>query len=286
MIDFVESQNISLRLTDAHHIKTIQNAMQTSIILKSDLLGYVLIIDGELHHVQEWSYLYHEPLVHLPMAFCEDAKTALILGGGDFFAAHELLKYNSIQKVVMCDHDKDLIDFMISIYPHAQETIKDPRFYLEIGDARKIIKSKGVKYDLIINDCFDFINDFNKDDNIYRDIYEGLSEMGVCSDLVYRNVFDEYTTSKALSEVSKYTSHAISLQFVPEYPGVLHLLTIWGNNKNVSQYNKKSINAEQLKWIENMNSPMEYFQPEFLEYYLAVPQFIKKLFPISAQEAF
>ena len=62
---------------------------------------------------------------------------------------------------------------------------------------------------------------------------------------------------------------------VPEYPGILHLETIWGNSKCLSQSAQRVVNRIQL----NNNCGMfNYYNPDYLSYYLYLPPYIKNKF--------
>jgi len=64
-----------------------------------------LYLDGNLQFSSIDEYRYHELLVHLPAAFAGRVQRALVIGGGDGLAARELLKYDSIESIVVVDLD-------------------------------------------------------------------------------------------------------------------------------------------------------------------------------------
>ena len=49
--------------------------------------------------------LYHEPLVHAPMILSKEARSVLVLGGGDGVAVRELLKYPELSQIILVDLD-------------------------------------------------------------------------------------------------------------------------------------------------------------------------------------
>ncbi|CAA7611564.1 putative Spermidine synthase [Magnetospirillum sp. LM-5] len=277
MLHFLENADSSILLTNLRELAVRESKVQKFGVYRHSSHGIVLIINGELQHVEAWSFLYHEPVSHLPLAFSKAPHNALVLGGGDFFAARELLRYRTMEEVVMYEHDEELVQVMSEIYPHARAVLEDPRFRLVIGDAKELIQDAGT-YDVIINDCFDFINDFREDENIYGVIASNLSPEGVCSDMVYRNVFDMATTTMAIQRMNGFAGRAAGLLFVPEYPGAMHLLTIWGHNRQVSQEVKRSINEEQLAWIGDPGK-LRFFDPRNLAYHLYLPPFLRASFP-------
>ncbi len=64
-----------------------------------------LYLDGHLQFSSEDEARYHEPLVHVPMALARDPKRVLVLGGGDGLVARELLKYPTVESIVLVDLD-------------------------------------------------------------------------------------------------------------------------------------------------------------------------------------
>ncbi len=75
---------------------------------------YRLYINGHLQFSSLDEFIYHENLVHPALALFREqtgrgAKRVLILGGGDGLALREVLKYASIQTVILCDFDTDML---------------------------------------------------------------------------------------------------------------------------------------------------------------------------------
>jgi spermidine synthase len=93
---FHENSNVSIYLSDLILLETPRSSVQEVSLYSHPELGFVLIINGEVQHISEWSCYYHESLVHLPIAFIPEIKKVLILGGGDLYAANEVLKYPTV----------------------------------------------------------------------------------------------------------------------------------------------------------------------------------------------
>lgn len=273
MLHFYENNNISLQISDFEIIKEINSNVGATIrMLKHKVLGHVLIINDEIQHIEAWAPMYHEHIIHLPIAFIPSVKKVLILGGGSFFAAKELLKYQSIEKIVMVDHDNSVISLVSEIYDHAQEVQKDERFSLIIDDLSSYLELCNDQFDLIVNDAIDII-DFQS--NLFMIITSKLSDVGICSDLVYRNIYESDKSMKTISILREKYSSAFSLVAVPEYPGILHLLSMWGRTKYLNQHSNKLQNSIQQKWIQERN-PCQFYDPRFLNYYLYLPPYLKK----------
>lgn len=274
---FYEKEPISLYLDGLDLLEDVSSELQDIVIYRHPQLGLVLVINGEIQHIEEYQCPYHELLVHLPMSFIKKPQNALILGGGSLFAAYEVLKYPTIECVTLCDHDKRVLDLMKKYYTHAAQVMSDVRFNFVEQDGIDFIEKCTKKYDLIINDCFNMIEVIHtKKVHIYRKLKSLLSDDGLCSDIIYRHVFDGNNTKDSISEIKKDSNIVLSLVPIPEYPGILHIETIWGNNPNLSQSCTCATNEYQKKVIEGETSPFNFFTPSNLPFYLYLPPYIKR----------
>jgi spermidine synthase len=274
-MEFHEEANVSLFLSDLELISEFESKQQKVILYKHPLLGKVLIINGEIHHIESYQHLYHEPLVHLPLAFIEEPKSCLIIGGGSLFAAFEVLKYPTIEKVILCDFDHTVLELMFDKYEHAKKVKKDNRFYYVEKDALLYIDSISDKFDLVINDCFN-LAEISSSVSMYEKLSSLCTPHGVCSDVIYRHIFDRVTSQKSLCLLKNKMNLALSLTIIPEYPGILHILTIWGKNPSISQSQTKTINLFQSD--KSNKNKFKVFVPDHIPYYLYLPPYIKEMF--------
>lgn len=280
-MDFHEEEAVSLYLSNLEALEDIITEKQHIKLFRHPQLGLVLVINGEIQHIEKYQCPYHEILVHLPISFIEKPQSALIIGGGSLFAAYEILKYPSIKTVTLCDHDENVLKLMEEYYSHAKYVRSDLRFNFVECDGIQFIEQCQNTYDLIINDCFNLLNiSITKKIPIYLKLKELLTPSGLCSDIIYRHIFDGKVTTNSIHEIKKYSDVVLSMVAVPEYPGILHIETIWGNNENLSQFCQKPINEYQRRIIEGEKNPFEFFSPENLAFYLYVPPYIKKLITI------
>ena len=64
-----------------------------------------LYINGQLQFSSQDEAIYHELLVHVPMAVAERRRRVLVLGGGDGLALREVLRYPAVESVTLVDID-------------------------------------------------------------------------------------------------------------------------------------------------------------------------------------
>ncbi|XP_020977111.1 thermospermine synthase ACAULIS5-like isoform X2 [Arachis ipaensis] len=79
---------------------------QDIALLDTKPFGKALVIDGKLQSAETDEFIYHECLVHPPLLHHPNPKNVFIMGGGEGSTARELLRHNTIDKVIMCDIDE------------------------------------------------------------------------------------------------------------------------------------------------------------------------------------
>jgi spermidine synthase len=270
---FFDGIGIALdRLTPVTHQ---QGAFGNIAIFRHPELGKVFVLNNEIQHVEAWAPLYHEPLVHLPAAFVDEVKDVMILGGGTLYAASEALKYKSVKRVVVFDHDPQVSKTAAKYYSHAKACFKDNRFSLVHEDAYSSVTRFRNQFDLIINDGADLIS--AKSPNLFLGMARALKPTGVCADVIYRHLFERQRIIRTIKHLQKSNRFALSLVFLPEYHGILHILSIWGGkSSSVAQSSIYPKNKEQLRWVKKPAiSPCVYYDPRFLRYYLYLPRYLK-----------
>ncbi|MEM8895954.1 MAG: polyamine aminopropyltransferase [Bacteroidota bacterium] len=99
--------------------------------------------------------MYHEPLVHSVMTLNENAKSILVLGGGDGAAARELLKYPSISKITLVDLDEKVTDLAMThpvLLEINQNSLHHQKVEIINQDGFIFLDETSEKYDIIIAD--------------------------------------------------------------------------------------------------------------------------------------
>jgi spermidine synthase len=256
-------------------------------------LGRVFVLNGEIQHVEAWAPLYHEPLVHLPASFVEQVNDVLILGGGTLYAASEALKYKSVRRVVVVDRNPLVTETVAQYYPHARACLKDHRFTLVQEDAYGVLARLRNQFDLVINDGADLLDvkfrgvQGGAGPNLFSVMAAALKPSGACADVVQRHLFERERILRTLQRFGQRSRVALSLVLLPEYHGVLHVLTIWGKRGSaVTQTPSRLVNTEQSRWARNpKSSPCVYYDPRFLRYYLYLPRYLRQALTIKRRAA-
>ncbi|WP_083463960.1 hypothetical protein [Prosthecomicrobium hirschii] len=275
MVDFCELKSGAVWLSDLEVLVEIDSIIQKFRYYSSKNFGRILVIDNEVQHVEYWAPFYHEIIVHLPCSFLKEPRNALIIGGGSLFAAQELMKYDSIEHIDLVDHDANVIEATMLAYPERKHILDDRRLRISFQKYEKFLPECKNTYDLVVNDCFDLYEvTTRREIDYYNILLNLLSEEGICSDLIYRSIYDDGILNRAIRRIPSHLNYAGSLIAVPEYPGVFHLLTLWGKCGALDKKLTRSINNEQINM--SLNGEFAVFDPSFLNYYLYLPPYLNR----------
>ncbi|KAJ1442855.1 Spermidine/spermine synthase [Sesbania bispinosa] len=154
----------SFKLNRVLH-KTISE-YQDIALLDTKRFGKVLVLDGKMQSAETDEFIYHECLIHPPL-LCHpnttlskrSPKKVFIMGGGEGSAAREALKHKSMDRVVMCDIDKEVVDFCRKYLTANWEAFSNKKLDLVINDAKAELEKRKEKFDVIVGDLADPLED-------------------------------------------------------------------------------------------------------------------------------
>lgn len=115
-----------------------------------------LFLNGNLQFSSDDEARYHEALVHPAVAALgRDPRRVLVLGGGDGLAVRELLRYPSIERILLVDLDPAMTDLFRSL-PLALElnegSLNDPRVEVVNADAFRFLETAQEAFDMAVVD--------------------------------------------------------------------------------------------------------------------------------------
>jgi spermidine synthase len=133
-----------------------QTEYQTLEVVDTPHFGRMLLLDGIVMTSERDEFFYHENIVHPAAIAHPEPRRALVIGGGDGGSSEELLKHNTIERVVLAEIDAGVIE---AAKAHLQAVHRgafdDPRLEVRIGDGRAFVESAQQRFDLIVLDLTD-----------------------------------------------------------------------------------------------------------------------------------
>lgn len=146
-----------------HHSFSVRSCLfkgrtpfQDVTILDTYEFGKMLVIDGRTQSAEDDEYIYHEALVHPGMLTHPGPRSILIIGGGEGATLREILRYRSVERVVMVDIDQELVELCWKLLPewHAG-AFQDPRVELTFTDGMQYVEHTNSTFDVILIDVCD-----------------------------------------------------------------------------------------------------------------------------------
>ena len=133
---------------------------QSVQIVRSRSVGICLVLDDKIQSSERDEFIYHEGLVHPAMIAHPGPETVFIAGGGEGATLREVLRHKTVKKAVMVDIDEEVTALSKKYLPdHAAGAFEDSRTELHHVDAREFLKKSKEKYDIIIIDLPDPIEE-------------------------------------------------------------------------------------------------------------------------------
>lgn len=200
-----------------------QSPFQKVEIIDTDsALGKILTLDDLMMTTEGDEFFYHEMISHIPMMNHKCPKSVLVIGGGDGGTVREVLKHNTVERVVLCEIDGMVIDACKKYLPGIAGKLEDPHVEVLVEDAIEYIKNKENEFDIVLIDSTDpmgpgeglFTEEF------YTNVKKSLKKGGIVaaqseSPVVNKEEIKKmYTLLKKVFPItSTYTSP------IPTYPG-------------------------------------------------------------------
>ena len=150
-------------------------------IFETKEFGRFLALDGFIMLTEKDEFIYHEMIVHVPMAVNPDIKNVLVIGAGDGGTIRELTRYTTIENVDMVEIDEKVVEICRDYLPQTACSLEDKRVNIYYEDGLKFVRTKENEYDLIIVDSTDPFGPgeglFTKE--FYGNCFKALKEDGI-----------------------------------------------------------------------------------------------------------
>jgi len=167
------------------------SGIQQIDVFDSKEFGRFLTLDGFMMLTERDEFIYHDMIVHVPVAAMLSAAepvdkkgySVLLIGAGDGGAVRELCRYdcNCIRKIDMVEIDELVVKVCKEFLPQTACSFDDPRVNIHYQDGLKFVRSRENEYDLIIVDSTDPLGPgeglFKKE--FYGNCFNALTAQGI-----------------------------------------------------------------------------------------------------------
>lgn len=125
-------------------------------IFENQMMGKMLFLDEKIQSAAIDEAIFHESLVHPALMTHPDVRDVLIIGGGEGATLREVLRHECVRKAVMVDIDRMLVRLCQEFLPEwSSGAFSDPRTKVVFSDALKFVGKCRQKFDVVISDLTD-----------------------------------------------------------------------------------------------------------------------------------
>ncbi|MDL2289225.1 polyamine aminopropyltransferase [Clostridia bacterium OttesenSCG-928-F22] len=267
--------NVEFSIKVDRQIYSGQSEFQRIDVFDSKEFGRFLTLDGFMMLTEKDEFIYHEMIVHVPMAVHPDPKRVLVIGAGDGGVIRELTNYPDIEHIDLVEIDELVVEVCKMHLPQTACRLDDERLTIHYQDGLKYIRRRENEYDLIIVDSTDpfgpgeglFTREFYgncfkalKEDGIMVNQHESpfYSEDAVAMQRAHKRIVESFNISRV------YQAH------IPTYPSG-HWLFGFASKKYhpVKDFNPVKWNALGLK--------TRYYNTRLHAGAFALPNYVEEL---------
>lgn len=254
-----------------------QTVYQHIAVLETQFFGRVLILDNVIQLSERDNMGYHEMITHIPMLAAESLRRVLIVGGGDGGTLQQVLRYPSVEEVVICELDQRVVELSRQHFPFFGDPWKDPRVRLVIRDAFAYLQENPGQFDVIISDTTDPIGMAERlfSEEFYRLLAAALTPNGAAATQCEQMFFDTALIQRIYLTARKLVKHpAYYYAHVPSYPGGVIGFMYLSNRP----------------WESGLGKPYppgenHYLNPEIHRAAFALPEFFRRVLEKAKEEA-
>jgi spermidine synthase len=134
---------------------SVKTKYQDIKVLRSPYFGKMLLLDEVVQLTERDEHFYHEMLAHVALHSHPSPREILIVGGGDGGLLREVLKHQVVDKVLLVEIDREVIEVSKRFFPSLSTGFGDPRTQVIEMDGATFLSTTSERFDLIFVDCTD-----------------------------------------------------------------------------------------------------------------------------------
>ena len=217
------TKNVKLSIRVNRQLYSGESEFQRIDVFESPEFGRFLTLDGYMMLTEQDEFIYHEMMVHVPLAVHPNVKNVLVIGAGDGGVVRELVRYDTIEHIDMVEIDPMVVQVCREYLPFTTTGLDDPRVSIRYEDGLKFVRRCEDAYDLIIVDSTDPFGPgeglFTKE--FYGSCYKALHADGIMVNQHESPVYDEDVAAMQRTHARIVQSFPLSRLYqahIPTYP--------------------------------------------------------------------
>jgi len=254
-------------------VESTQSEFQRIDVLQTEDFGKMLVLYGSLMVCENDNNAYNEMIAHVPLFSHPAPRQVLIIGGGDCGALSEVMKHPEVERCLMCELDKMVVETSKRHFPRLCAGLQDPRAEVIYQDGKKFIEETDDSFDIVILDLSDPVGPaadlFQK--RFHKKVYERLNDDGILVAQSESPFYNKKTVRSLYANLSQiFPIVRMYTCFMPIYPS-----GFWSFAFCSKKYDPLDDFDEQ-RWL-NLALSTQYYNAETHRGSFSLPQFARDL---------
>lgn len=259
-----------------------QSPFQKVEVFDTYAFGKALVLDGLVVATEKDEAAYHEMLVHPAFTFCNNfdttTKNILIIGGGDGGTAREVLRYESVEKVVMVEQDKAVTEAAKANFESLAKALENKKLEIIFSEASQFLSEvQNTKFDIIFVDAADTVKEPILDKLFFQKLYNLLSKNGILATQCDAPRWHQERFINSIHSLEEvFSSSKENKTVLPYLSSVASLPTgMWAFA--CASKNKEVFNLSLQKTKISFEEDLFYYNEEIQKAAFCLPNFIKRM---------
>lgn len=268
------SKDVRFSIRVTNQIFSAKSEFQQIDLMESVEFGRFLTLDGLMMVTEKDEFIYHEMIVHVPMATNPNIKKVLVIGAGDGGTIRELCRYDTIEHIDMVEIDEMVVEVCREHFKQTACSLDDARVHIYYEDGLRFVRRKENEYDLIIVDSTDpfgpgeglFTREF------YGNCYKALTDDGILINQHESPYYSQYADSMRRAHkgiVAFFPVTRVYQAHIPTYPSGL-----WMFGFASKKYDPLEFDAD--RW-NSLGISTAYYNTDIHKGSFALPTYVKDL---------
>lgn len=269
------TENVKFSIQVDKQLYSAQSDFQRIDIFESKEFGRFLTLDGYMMLTEKDEFIYHEMIVHVPMAVHPDVKKVLVIGGGDGGTVRELTRYRDIEHIDLVEIDEEVVMVCRKYLRQTSCGFDDARVHIYYEDGLKFVRRYENEYDLILVDSTDPFGPgeglFTKE--FYGNCYKALKYDGIMVNQHESPFYPNDATAMQRAHKRIVESFPISRVYqahIPTYPSG-HWLFGFASKKY------RPIEDQKAEWWKNKDIKTRYYNEQLHKGAFALPNYVEEM---------
>lgn len=266
-------------------VYTKKTEFQQMEILDTESYGRCLALDGKMQSSEMDEFIYHEVLVHPAMLTHPEPKNVFVVGGGEGATLREILRHKTVTHAHMVDIDEEVVMVSKEQLPkYADGAFDDPRTKLSFMDARRYLEETDEKFDVIIIDICEPVEEgpayllYTRE--FYKLVTERLTEEGTIALQAGTTSVGKLINLTAVhNTLSQVFPVVVSMQAAIPSFGLPWGFTLASKKNDPRKFSTELVDK---MVAERITGELEYYDGDAHQFCMHLPKYIRKA--IAAQQ--